>query len=430
MPFRKTALTLSVQLLLGTVACSVGVTQSADKAIPVRAVTVQAAESSRSSTQPATIAAFYRAEIRARITGYVTRVHADIGTAVSQGDVLAEVDVPEMDAELVVRQETIARLQAELKQMVAGIELQKSGVSSAKASLQQVKAEAAGRDAQLAADEAELQRVDDLVRRGSVEPRLLDEARKRRDSSLAQQTAARSAIGSAEAEVGVAESRLASAEAGRAVADAKIRIAEAELTQLRALLAFRQIVAPFDGIVTHRLLNPGDLVSSSEGRILFEVCQVDKVRCRIAVPERDAAFINQGDRVRLTLPSFAETEFEATVSRTTQSLAPETRTMLVEADLPNSEGRLLPGMFGQATISSAKNSSVGVLPARAIRFAEDGSAYVYVVQNDSRVKAADIRIGNDDGTSVEVIEGLKVGQTVVDAHLKRFSDGQLVQVVK
>ena len=109
------------------------------------------------------------------------------------------------------------------------------------------------------------------------------------------------------------------------------------------------------------------------------------------VPEADAAAINRGDKVSLSFPSFpSEEAVHATVTRVSGSLDASTRTMLVEAELPNPDQKLLPGMFGQATITLATKVAANMLPARAIRFDESGQAYVYVVGQDETVSIVNI----------------------------------------
>jgi RND family efflux transporter MFP subunit len=163
---------------------------------------------------------------------------------------------------------------------------------------------------------------------------------------------------------------------------------------------------------------------------LFTLSQQDKVRCRISVPERDAPFINRGDAVELTFPSFEGEVLTTTVTRTSASLGPETRTMVVEAELPNQDGRLLPGMFGQATITAGAAATVSVLPARAVRFDGTGRAFVYVIHEDNTVAETQVQIGNDDGNNIAIVSGLAAGDRVVDAQLKRLTDGQRVRIIE
>ncbi|MCG6156256.1 efflux RND transporter periplasmic adaptor subunit [Rubinisphaera margarita] len=404
------------------------------KLIAVQPVTLVQEEIQRTSTQPATVHPFYEAEIRARTTGYVKEVTADIGDFVESGSTLIIIDVPELEKQREVLEAGIVRRRSEEKRAEAGIELARANIQAAEAGAQQARSEMSSVEASLAAAESEFSRTQDLVQRQSLESRVLDEVRQRRDAELARLDAVNSAIQSAQAEVTVANAKLASAQADLEAAKAETSVAERELEQLEVLVGYATIKAPFSGIVTRRSVDPGDLVREAsevgKGEPFFVISQIDKVRVQIPVPEIDAALVSRGDSVELSLPSFpAETPITAEVTRLTGSLDPSTRTMLVEAELDNSEGKLLPGMFGQATISLNKKVAANMLPARAVRFSDTGDAFVYAISADDTVSVVAVTTGLDNGSAIEVRSGLEPGQRVIDAHLKRFTDGQKVTVL-
>ena len=401
------------------------------KPVQVRTVSVTQQDVKKTSTQPATVHAFHKAEIRPRVSGYLTAVNVDIGDVVSEGDTLAVVDLPEMAAQREVLQARIESRKAEEEQAKAGVALAAAAVKSAEAELDEAGSQLKSADAFLAAAEAEFNRTKDLVDRQSVEPRLLDEARKKRDAEAARKAALGSAVASAAASVAVAEAKHDSAAADVKTAAADTKTAEKQLDELDVQMKFAQVTAPFTGIVTARRAEPGNLVGqSADESPLFEVSKVDVVRVRISVPERDAAYINRGDAVTLTFPSFeSQDPLEVQVTRTSGSLDPGTRMMLIEADVKNEDGRLIPGMFGQAQIALHTADGVAVLPARAVRFTETGEAYVYTVSDD-KVSVVSVDVGNDNGKEIEVVSGLEAGQTVIDAHLQRFTDGQQVEVLR
>lgn len=404
--------------------------QSTGDAVRVQAVLVAQEQTVRSITQPASIEPWYRAEIRSRVTAYVTDVKADIGTVVNRGDVLATLDAPEMVAEIATIEARIDRLLAEEERAKAETNVAKANVQSAAAILEQAKAQLAMDDAAVKAAGAELERISDLVRRKVSEPRLQDEATQRSEAAAAGRSASESAIRSAEAGLSVANSRTAAAAAALKVAQAETQIARMQLKELQAEMDYLKLQAPFDGVITHRQISPGDLVAAGrvDGEPLFEIIQLQKVRCRIDIPERDAAFVRPGDAVSLSLPAFADENFEIRVSRTAQTLNSDTRTMRIEADIDNKDARLLPGMFGQATVSLGTPVTAGVLPSRAVRFDSKGQAFVYVIRPDETVAVTSVAVVSDNGQTIS-LTGLTAGQRVIDAHLKRFIDGQKVQVV-
>ncbi len=408
------------------------VSQQQPQPIAVRTVAVVDQQQEHATTQPATVHAYYRAEIEAKVSGYVKELNVDIGDVVQAGDTLAVIDVPEMQQQREIIKARTTFYQAQEAQAQAGVQLAAANVESAEAKLAQSEAEATSVDAALAAAEAEFSRTSDLVDRQSLQPRVLDEVRKKRDSALAMKNAVESAVVSARADVTVAKAKQTSAQASLEAARAETEIARQQLAELDVLVDYATLKAPFAGMVTARTIDPGDLVrvGDTANRALLVISQVDKLRVHIPVPEVEAPHVDRGDVVTLTFPSFpADQEIKATVTRVAGSLDPSTRTMLVEAEIPNPDAKLLPGMFGQAHIELATQVAANMLPARAVRYDESGAAYVYLVQEDDVVEVVAVTTGIDDGRSIEILSGLGPGQKVIDAHLKRFTSGQQVRTL-
>lgn len=408
---------------------SPAITNAKTRAIPVKTVAVVQQDVKRTTIQPATVIPFYAAEVRARASGYLKALKADIGDMVQAGATLAVIDVPEMTQQRRIIEARVGRFEAEQTRADAGVELARATIQSAEAKLEQAKSELNRADASLAAAEAEFERTRDLVQRQSLERRMLDEVRKKRDSELANKDAVSSAILSAEADVAVAKAQLVSAQADSTAAESATEIARRQLQEIDVMIDYATIKAPFAGLVTMRTVDPGDLIQADngDGKPAFVVSQIDRLRIHIPVPESEAVLVNRGDPISLQFPAFAsEPEREATVTRVSGSLDPSTRTMLVEAVVGNPDRKLLPGMFGQATITLRTKSAANMLPARAVRFAETGQAYVYAVGQDETVTLVDVTTGMDNGRSIEILSGLKAGQQVVDAHLQRFTSGQKV----
>lgn len=408
---------------------------NATRVLPVKTVTLVQSKVQRTTLQPASVHAYYRAQIRAQATGFVATLLVDIGDYVDAGAALATIDVPELTKQRQILDKRILRMEAEEQQSMAGIRLAEARVRASNAMLEEARAQTAGVEAALAAAEAEFTRTQDLVQRGSLQNRMLDEVRMRRDSESARLLAMSATIESAQADVAVAEAQLAFAKADLDAAGAETEIARSQRDELDVMIGFATIRAPFTGIVTERNIEPGDLVRQAgevgTGAPLFVISQVDKLRLRIPIPETDAPRVGIGDEVTLTLPSFAsEPPIVAVIARRSGSLDPSTRTMIVEADLDNTNGKLLPGMFGQATISLSTEFAANMLPAQAIRFDEAGKGYVYLVSDDETITRANVTTGIDDGNSIEVLTGVQPGQRVVGSHLKRFVDGQKVLVLE
>lgn len=401
--------------------------------VPVRVVSVESTEVQKTTSQPASIHADAVAHIRAKVSGYVQTLGVDMGDYVTAGQTLLTLSVPELEKQRDVLHARLMRSEAQEAKAQAGIELAAANVNSAKAKKRQAAAQVASFQAMLAAAEAEQNRTEDLVQRQSLQQRMLDEAIMKRDSAKAQLDASESAIVSADSEIVVAEAMLAAAGAEMVAAQADTRVAQKEIEELVVAINYATLKAPFDGVVTERQVDLGDLVEatsqSSSSPSLFVIQKIDVLRVRIPVPEVDAAMVDVGDLVTLTFPSFTGESVTAAITRVAGSLDPGTRTMMVEAVIENPEKKFLPGMFGQATIALSSPVATNMLPARAIRFDAQGGAFIYVVENDDTVDVVSIQTGYDDGRSIEVVSGVDTGARVVDANLDRLVSGQRVRLL-
>ena len=386
-----------------------------------------------STTQPATVHPDHRAEIHARVAGYFEELKVDIGDAVEAGQVLGVVSVPEMRRSMERQEAVIRRLEADERRASAEVALAGAEVDAAEASLERSRAEIDRAEAQLKGVQAELDRVEGLVAEGAVTSRLLDETRQRFESSRAEKAAVEASLTSARADVAVAEASRAAAEARAETSEAESAVSRKELEELETMVAFATLLAPFDGVVTDRQVDPGDLVRDSRGSSggdrppLFVVAKLDRVRVRVPIPENDAPRADVGDGAEVSFRAIPGRSFEGVVSRVARGLDPSTRTMLVEIDLPNPGLELLPGMYGEATITLERTEGL-VLPAGTVRFDESGRSFVYVVDDEGLVRIVDVEAGMDDGTRIEITKGLDGSERIVAPTIDRLEEGQRVRV--
>jgi multidrug efflux pump subunit AcrA (membrane-fusion protein) len=260
---------------------------------------------------PATIQAFFVTDLYAKDSGYVSQVNHDIGDHVKIGQALAVIE----DAELQAQSD---RAQA--------------GVQQAKAALEVAKRQLAGMQADLTLQQVTLKRQKELFAGKATTHQTLDEAQ------------AKQSVSTANVETGNAKI---------ALAEADLQAAKAEAERLQALLQYDKIVAPFDGVVTRRLVNPGDLVqaaTSTRTAPLFSLQKLDTVRVFADVPEASAAGIRPGLPADVKLYGPTGVTVHGTVTRIANALDSATRTMRVEIDLPNPGEKLLPGMYAQVTL--------------------------------------------------------------------------------
>lgn len=276
---------------------------------------------------PATIQAFFVTDLYAKNAGYVSQINKDIGDHVKKGQVLAIIEDPELEAQFEKAQAT---------------------VEQAKAALDVAKRQLAGMEADLALQRVTLQRQKELFAGKAATAQMLDEAQ------------AKEGVSSAMVETGKAKISLAKAD---------LRAAKAEANRLQALLDYDRIVAPFDGVVTRRLVNPGDLVQSATATRtapLFTCQKIDVVRVFADVPESSASAIRPGTRAEVKLYDTAEMTVEGVVTRIATALDPSTRTMRVEIDLPNSDGKLQPGMYARVTLQLEPSKTGAAKPQSLI----------------------------------------------------------------
>jgi RND family efflux transporter MFP subunit len=388
----------------------------------------------RTTTQPATVHAYYEAQVLAKASGYLTELHVDIGATVKAGDVLAVLGIPEMAKQREAQLATIRRLEADERRAASQWAVSQAGVESYAAKRDKAKAEVAKAEAGLTAARVELERADDLVKQRAVADRVRDEAQKKYDAAAAEKTAAEAAVSSADAELTLGRAQSDAAQADLDVAKAVTDVARRQLEELDELIKYARLTAPFDGVVTQRNVDPGDLVRNSQtssgrdGQALFVVTKLDNVRIRVSIPERDAPLATEGDIAKVTLQALPGEVFEGAISRSAGVLDEKTRTMLIEIDMPNPDGRLRPGMFGQATITLAPPGDTLTLPANAVRYDENGKSYVYVVDTANQVSVADVLTGLDDGHYIEITAGLNGDERIVGPLLKRLKAGQPVTV--
>lgn len=245
--------------------------------------------------------------------------------------------------------------------------------------------------ANVAALESEFQRVAMLVERQSLTARAAEEARQRVDS------------------------------------------ARAELRRLEALNEYGVIRSPFDGIVTERNIDPGDAVFEArspkgDDRPLMKVAAVDTIRVRTYVAEKDAVWLDVGDVANVVFDALPGQAFSGRVSRLAGVLDPATRSMATEIDIPNSEGTILPGLYGRVQIELENHPQAVVLPATAVRFDASG-AYIYLVDAENRIRRRIVTVGLDDGNWLEIVSGVSDGERVIDGGIGRLRDGETVNVV-
>jgi len=320
---------------------------------------------------PGTMQALTEAPILARADGYLKRRLADIGDRVRAGQVLAEIDAPELDQQI--------------HQAEAAIEQAQAATEQAEASLEQGKA-----NRELARTTADRWKM--LVERG-ISPR------QEGDQYQAQLAAQDANVKALEKAIQAQRSSLTAV--------------KANLARLQDVQGYRLVKAPFDGVITLRNVDVGALVGTGT-TLLYRIAQIGTLRTYVNVPQASVNAVHVGQAAALTVSHLPGRTFRGTVARTANALDPASRTMLVEVDVPNLDGALFPGTYAEVDLSGSRPNQPLVVPATAILFRTDG-AQVAVVPPDQTVHLQKIIVGRDYGDRVEILQGVSEGTMIVAA---------------
>jgi membrane fusion protein, multidrug efflux system len=213
---------------------------------------------------------------------------------------------------------------------------------------------------------------------------------------------------------------------------ANLAAADANVRRLEELESFKNVYAPFSGVLTKRNVDPGALINSGAqavGKELFDVARVDPLRVYVSVPQAYAPNMKAGMKASVTLQEFPGQKFLGAVARTADAIDPATRTLLTEVDVPNKDGKLLPGSFGQVHFATGSSVPRITIPVNAMLFRAEGPQ-VAVVDKDGKVHLRPISIGRDFGATLEILGGLDVNDQIVINPSDSLEEGQQVHVAK
>jgi RND family efflux transporter MFP subunit len=318
---------------------------------------------------PGNMQAITEGPVLARSSGYIKKRYVDIGDRVTEGQVLAEIEAPELGQQI--------------KQAQATVDQANSTVQQAEAALEQGKANA--NLARVTAD-----RWANLLTKGVV-------SRQENDNYQAQYQAQQSNVQALEKAIAASKSNVAAA--------------EANLARLNQLLTYQTVRAPFAGVITLRNVDSGVLVTDGS-TLLFRIAQTDRLRTYLNVPQADADSVRVGQQATLTLVDQRDRKFTGTVTRTANALDPATRTLLVEVQVPNPRGALMPGGYAEVDLAVPRKDPPLIIPADTLVVRSDGPQAA-VVGPDNAVHFTRIQLGRDLGDRLEVLSGLEEGQQLV-----------------
>ncbi|HEY2682259.1 MAG TPA: efflux RND transporter periplasmic adaptor subunit [Steroidobacteraceae bacterium] len=215
-------------------------------------------------------------------------------------------------------------------------------------------------------------------------------------------------------------------------AQANLAAARANVARLRNLRNFNRVVAPFDGVITSRTIDVGDLVNAGNGgagKALFTIAQVDPLRLYVYVPQTYAAEVKVGDPVKVSLAGHLDRQYEGSIARTARAIDMNTRTMQVEIRVPNPKGELIAGSYVQAMLPIKEDAAALLVPTNVLLFRPDGTL-VATVDSKGKVHLNTVHLGTDYGNSVAIMSGLQPTDHIILNPPDSLSDGDSVMVVE
>jgi len=379
----------------------------------------------RTTVQPGQIEPYETTPLYAKIAGYVQQWNVDIGTRVKKRQVLALLSDPELDAEVEQRAARVEEMEARLAQAKAAEVVAQASLTSAQSRLEEVRAGTRRTDADLARWQAEYRRVEQLFKDRAQTGSYLDETRSKLQASESARDELHAQVKSAEAAVHQSRALLDKARSDVTAAAASLKVARFDSLRVQALREYEKIAAPYDGVVTHRHVDVGDLTEpGAHGEPLFIVARDDIVRVTVAVPEMYAAEVNPGDRVQIRLQALAGRTFEGKITRTAWTLDARNRTLRTEIDVPNPGGLLRPGLYASATVVVEEHPDALSVPSSALVRQDDQTFCLAVV--NGHVQRKSVQVGLDDGTRAEILSGLDGNESIVKAYASSLVNGQTV----
>jgi RND family efflux transporter MFP subunit len=344
-------------------------------------------------SQTLTLAAEFRPyqeiEVHSKVAGYVKSISVDVGDRVSAGQLLAVLEIPELQDDMVTDEASVKRNGEEIKRAEA--------------------------------DLARAESAHDVAHIGSTR---LAAVMKQRPNLVAQQD-----IDEAQGRDRIAEAQVATARAAVASAQEQLAVARANQHKTKTLFAYSRITAPFAGVITHRYADTGAMIqagtaSQSQAMPLVRLSQNTTLRLIIQVPESAVSRIHVGAPVDVKVQALSRS-FDGKVARFSDKLNPDTRTMETEVDVANPKLELVPGMYAYASITTDEAHGVLIAPVQAIDRKED-KASVMVVGSDGTVQTRPIVLGLEAPDRVEVRSGLRAGDQVVVAGRAQLKPGTAV----
>jgi HlyD family secretion protein len=374
--------------------------------------------------------AFESVDLYAMISGYLKSQAVDIGSTIKKGEVLAEINVPRHAKDCEEARALVDQAKAQINQSKARIKVARAQREAAAALEKVAEADLERLTARRQFAEKQYARVNGLVAERATTKLLADEQTSDLAAAVAAERTGAAEILSAKAKLLAADAAIDQAQADTEEAKANLGVAQARMDRSQTSLEYAKIIAPFDGVVTHRTYHLGALVrSADEGgqQPLFTVKRTDLMRVVVLVPDGDVVYTKVGQKAVVRVDSLAGRLFQGTLARIARAEDAE-RMMRVEIDLPNPDDVLCDGMYGKASISLEQDAKTLAVPAACVVEHNGRSGGVVYVVRDGLAKRTEVKLGGDNGTYAEIRSGIRPDDSVILPSGTPLEDGMRVTV--
>jgi RND family efflux transporter MFP subunit len=359
-------------------------------ATTVAAAKVRRANLARALAVTAEFRPYQEIDVHAKVAGYVKRIYVDVGDHVKEGQLLAILEIPELQDEVQTAEASVSKSQEEIRRAQADLESAQSAHEVAHLAYSRLADVSKTRPGLVAQQE-----IDDALGRDRV----------------------------TEAQVGTAKASLAAAQQ-------QLRVSQADREKIRTMFAYAQIKAPFPGVVTKRYADTGSMIqtgttSQTQAMPLVTLAQENLLRLVIPVPESAVSKIRLGSIVEVSVSALGK-KFQGKVARFADQLDMATRTMHTEVDVSNASGELVPGMYATASLVLNDERNALAVPVQALTRTED-RVTVLLIDKRNTLEERPVRIGIEAPDQVEILSGLNEGDLVVVGSHSGLQPGMAVQ---
>ncbi|MBP5977437.1 efflux RND transporter periplasmic adaptor subunit [Brasilonema sp. CT11] len=381
----------------------------------VNVMTARRAAATTNLELPGSVVALNQTTIYARSTGYLRRWYADIGDRVQAGQLLAEIDSPDTDQQ-------VLQAKAELAQAQANVSQTRASLAKGVADLKQARAN-------LLLALQSWQRWKVLVKQGAVAQQDADTRYATYQANLANVEAAQNTVNSDSANVKAAQ--------------ANVYASQANFQRYSVLQSYKKVTAPFAGVITARNVNSGALITggtgnnntssnttstSSTNTSLYTIAAYNALNVNVSVPQSSSALVQAGQTAQITVREFPQRVFTAKVVRTSNAIDPNTRTLLTQLEVQNLDGALRPGMYANVKFAINRPNPPFVIPGSALVVNAEGTQVATVTKNQT-VHYQKVGVGRDYGTEIEITSGLTGNESLITTPTVDETEGLRVQPV-